>query len=230
MSRTPKIAVSFDFHETEFGFFLKKPYYYSLKNQGATVIPLLYDVDQIDGVLDSCDGLMMPGGLIDLDPKTYKQPKLYDTVKINSLRTEFDFVLLEKALAKDIPILAICWSFQALNVFLGGSLIQDIPKQRPSDLVHEQKEPATTPTHWVDFIEKGKARDIFGAERLKVNSTHHQGLDELGKGLVIEGKATDGLVECFRLDGKDFVWGVQWHPERLDDDPIISAFLKACQH
>ncbi|MDB5037256.1 MAG: glutamine amidotransferase [Bacteriovoracaceae bacterium] len=233
-SKKLKIAVTFDFCETH-GYFLKPDVVKSLRSLGAEVIPLLYDESRISEVLKDVDGVMIPGGVGDVDPQLYGQKKKFQNVKISRERCDFEFRLLEKYLPMEKPLLAICWGLQLVNVFLGGSLIQDIESEReakklsPSKIRHEQEEAKHLPTHWIDFKPKSSAIKLVGAEKLFVNSTHHQAIDQLAKGLKAEAYSPDGLVECFTMNDHAFALGVQWHPERLSDDVIIPAFLKAAQ-
>ncbi len=227
--RPLKIGVTFDFSESH-GFFLKRDVVDSIHSQGAEVAPLLYDLRDVDKKLANLDGLVIPGGLGDLNPELYGQKKKYENVKIVQERCDFEYKLLEKYLPLNRPLLCICWGVQILNAYLGGSLHQDLPQDRPGTLKHEQTESKDLPTHWVHFEEKSEAISLFGAEKLHVNSTHHQGIDRLGKSLEAHGWSEDQLIECVKYKGIDFGWGVQWHPERLKGDPVIPAFLKACQH
>lgn len=200
-----------------------------LQRLGANVIPLFYYQDDLRGALENSDGLLIPGSRYDISPARYGQETKFSSVKTNETRENFEWKLLEVALQLDLPLLGICWGLQLLNVYLGGSLFQDLPQEFSSNLQHEQKTPSTNPVHEVVLTKNGLAENLWKTQRLNVNSTHHQGIDRLGKGLIVEACAPDGLVECIRLEGKNFVWGVEWHPERLSDDPVIPSFLAACR-
>ncbi len=195
---------------------------------GFDPIPLTYEKTELNK-LDRAKGLLIPGGLSDLDPQLYGQKKSHPKVKILKARADFEFRVLDRFLKSKKPLLAICWGMQMLNVYLGGSLHQHLPKNRPSALEHEQKEASDKPTHWVHLDPNGAAAKLFKSSRLKVNSTHHQGVDQLGDGLILEGRAEDGLIECARLQRHEYAWAVQWHPERLARDPVIPSFGEACQ-
>lgn len=223
-----KILVPFDF-DYQYGFFLKEAYFKALQKEGTEVLPLLYDTTSLKRKIEKADALFLPGGLGDLDPQLYGESKNHESVKVIKERCEFEWQLLEQFLPTEKPLLAVCWGFQMLNVFCGGSLYQHLPRDYPSSIQHEQIEDSHTPTHLVHFKAGSHAESLFGVRSLKVNSTHHQGIKELGKTCRAEGWAEDDLLECFYLEGHPFAWAVEWHPERLVGDPIIPAFLKAAQ-
>jgi putative glutamine amidotransferase len=223
-----KIGVTFDFNE-KYGFFLKEDVALSITSREAELVPLVGDFQSIDRLLKTIDGLMIPGGLGDVDPALYRQKKKYDNVEIIRKRCDFEYSILQKYLPMNKPLLGICWGFQIVNVFLGGSLLQDIEQDKKTDVRHAQAEPKHLPTHWVHFDPRSKSRKHFGAEKLYVNSTHHQAIDCLADSLAPEGHCTDGILESYSMKKHPFCIGVQWHPERLADDPVIPSFLKACR-
>jgi putative glutamine amidotransferase len=228
-NKSLKILVPFDF-DSKYGFFLKPDVFKALRSRGAEIIPLLYDEDLLKKHLEDADGLLIPGGLGDVEPSLYGQTKKYECVKVTKERCDFEYKLIDKFLKTEKPLLAICWGHQMLNVFLNGSLHQDLPQDRPSDISHEQKEPGHQPTHWVEFIEGHETFIPRNANRkLFVNSTHHQAIDRLAKDLIAEAHSEDGLIEAYQMKGHAFAWGVQWHPERLADDPVIPKFLEFCR-
>lgn len=186
--------------------------------------PMIKSLESFD-----LDGLILPGSPLDVDPRLYREEKNYPEVKINQLRQDLDWRLIEKAIALKIPILGICFGMQILNVFFGGSLYQHIPADLPSPIEHEQKINKYKPSHEVLLEEDGHLFREFKKSSLQVNSTHHQGIKALGKDLRVEARAHDGLIEAFMHQGDQFILGVEWHPERLEDDLIIPYFLKVCQ-
>ncbi|MGA0163487.1 MAG: gamma-glutamyl-gamma-aminobutyrate hydrolase family protein [Bdellovibrionota bacterium] len=187
--------------------------------------PMLERIESLE-----LDGLILPGSPLDVDPQLYGEEKKYSEVKINQRRQELDWQIIEQALALDMPILGICFGMQILNVFFGGSLYQHIPADLPSPIEHEQKISKYQPSHEVHLEKEGLLFHEFNNKSLQVNSTHHQGVKKLGKNLRLEAKAHDGLIEAFSHETKKFVLGVEWHPERLQDDPVIPYFLKVCRH
>lgn len=223
-----KIAVSFDYHTT-YGYFLKSDVVHSLRSRGAQIIPLLYETHYLQETLEDIDGLIIPGGLGDLHPNLYGESIKYPNVKVIQERCDFEFELLKNYMPMQKPLLCICWGHQMLNVFLGGSLFQDLPSDHPSSIQHEQKEPPHMPTHWVHFVKGSEAEKLWGCQKLFVNSTHHQAIKNLSPHLELQGSSEDGIAEIVRKPDHPFCWGVQWHPERLKDDPVIPAFLEACR-
>jgi putative glutamine amidotransferase len=222
------IAVTFDFNKSH-GYFLKSDVVEALVSRGVRIVPLIYTEQELGKILSEVDGVVLPGGLGDIDPKAYGQKKKYSNVEIIQERFDFESRLLELYLPTRKPLLAICWGLQALNVFFGGSLIQDLDRDRKSKIRHQQTKPKHLPTHWVFFESKSRTQKLLKTDRLFVNSTHHQAIDQLGSSLVAEGRSSDGIIEACALRDHPFCLAVQWHPERLKNDPVIPAFLKACR-
>lgn len=125
--------------------------------------------------------------------------------------------LVKAALAADKPILGICRGMQSLNVALGGTLHQDIKAARPdASLQHVQGRPFDMPAHMVEIVEGSLLEQCVGATRLGVNTIHHQSVDKLGEGLVVNAiSPDDGIIEGIEMPGARFVIGVQWHPEHM---------------
>jgi len=222
-----KIAVPFDFDE-RFGFFLKEDLVKRLLSLNVDIVPLFYCKESLEK-LNATDGLLIPGGLSDLDPQSYGDSSAHPTTKICKSRTDFEFLVLDQYIPTRKPILSLCWGFQMMNVYFKGSLYQHLPEDLDSTIEHEQKAQSHLPTHWVEFQDQSPGISVFGSKKIFVNSTHHQGVKKLGAGLVCEAKSEDNLIECVSVRDHPFFWGVQWHPERLDGDTTIPAFLKACR-
>ena len=221
-----KILVPFDFDQ-KFGFFLKEDYYLALRAQGVEVIPQFFCLQSAKENLKGASGVLLPGGLGDVDPRLYNEDRVHPKTQTNRKRCDFELELIELARKQDLPILGICFGFQILNVYFGGSLYQHLPDEFPSELTHEQQGISSQPCHGVKL--EGFALQMAGKDFENVNSTHHQGVKKLAEPLECLGKAEDGLVEAFRDPRSHFVWGVEWHPERLKGDWVIPNFVKACQ-
>ncbi|MGI9435764.1 MAG: gamma-glutamyl-gamma-aminobutyrate hydrolase family protein, partial [Geminicoccaceae bacterium] len=131
----------------------------------------------------------------------------------------------------DRPVLGICGGQQLLNVALGGTLIQHIPLSVADCLAREQPNPRTEPGHEVEVTADTLLHRLGdGAPRLAVNSAHHQAAAEVGEGVVISGRAPDGVIEAIEVPKKRFCLGVQWHPEysiSAADDAIFQALIRA---
>ena len=181
------------------------------------VLPLEMSEKDADRIVETCDGFLFTGG-----QDVGSCPK----------RDALETLLLSKALSSDKPILGICRGLQFINVFSGGTLWQDLPSQRPSEIVHRQGKPYGVPTHKVEL--NGDLQTLLGRDIIEVNTLHHQAAKDLGNDLTAMAVAPDGIIEAFQMVGKRFVWAVQWHPEymfRTDPDSlaIFSCFVKHCK-
>jgi putative glutamine amidotransferase len=162
------------------------------------------------------DGLVLTGGG-DIDPARFsdrRHPKVED---VSPARDELEIGFTRRALDDDVPLFAICRGIQVLNVALGGTLVQDLPSQRPGPIAHSQREPRHQPTHAVKVMGEGtRLGRVLGTLEVSVNSMHHQAIDSLGFGLREVAWAPDGVIEGVEMPGEErFVLGVQWHPEEL---------------
>lgn len=189
---------------------------------GGVPVILPPSLDCLDDYLRLADGLIFSGGG-DVDPSRYGAVEAHpETYGLNPTRDRFELALIHAALEQDLPILAICRGLQVLNVALGGTLIQDIPAQHPTEasLAHRQHEAgllADDIGHEV-LLAPGwplPAPTGAGSMVLGVNSFHHQAIDRLGSGLAVVARAPDGLAEAVTLPDRAFVFGVQWHPELM---------------
>lgn len=182
------------------------------------------------------DGLILQGGA-DVSPTAYSEEPLRDEWKGDTVRDAYELELFHEFLEARKPVLGICRGMQLMNVALGGSLYQDLPTQRPDAAPHESPDYDRF-AHWVDFAPGSHMSKWFGdMSGGHVVSVHHQAINRLGKDVVVEATAPDGIVEAIRWNGKSFVFGVQWHPEfhnsgnpeLLDCGPLLEAFLSACR-
>ncbi|HXY29182.1 MAG TPA: gamma-glutamyl-gamma-aminobutyrate hydrolase family protein [Gemmatimonadaceae bacterium] len=198
---------------------LTESYLRSIENAGAVplVVAPLRSVAEAARILDAVDGLLLTGGE-DVDPSRYGEAA-HPTVTSNAERDATEIALVEGAHARRMPTLAICRGIQLLNVALGGSLIQDIPSQRPSEFVHASPGARDARTHPVEIEAGSQLAHIVGATHLDVNSFHHQSIGRPAEGLRVTAWAPDGIVEGAEWRGDDW-WAVavQWHPEELTFD------------
>ena len=200
---------------------LKSAYVESVERAGAT--PLLAAPtakrEIIEDLIAMMDGLVISGGYFDIAPERYgQQQRGVRLDEIKAARTDFEWAILEGALEKRVPILAVCGGMQLLNVVLGGTLVQDIGAEVVNALEHEQPTSPREPAHPVDLEPSCVLARELGRTRIEVNTTHHQAIEKLGEGLAAIGRAPDGVIEAIELAGNSSVVGVQWHPELLDDD------------
>ena len=167
--------------------------------------------------VETCDGLLLTGGG-DIHPRRYGANEDGASFKdVDERRDELEFALLEKAMNSRVPILGICRGLQTVNVFLGGSLHPDLESEGFS--AHVKKEGREL-RHEISIESGSMLSEITGQSRGSVNSTHHQGVDRLGRGLFISARSDDGVAEALEQKekkGKSFLLLVQWHPERMKD-------------
>ena len=156
------------------------------------------------------DGVLLPGGC-DVNPKRYGQENLY-AKNLNDNLDDVQFQILEEAIRLRKPVLGICRGHQVIHSYFGGSLIQDIPTQVGKEIEH-RKLKNVDGVHEMIIPKESYLYPLYG-ERCLVNSSHHQSVKELGKGMVLEGSAPDGIVEASRHESLP-IWTVQYHPERL---------------
>ena len=171
--------------------------------------------------LDAVDGLIFSGGS-DLDPELYGVEVHPETNGVVRERDEFELELMRAALARDVPLLAICRGSQVLNVAAGGTLEQHVPDRVGTD-VHKQT-PGVFAVHGVDVLPSTRLAKILG-DRSEVKSHHHQGYGELGGGLQEAARAPDGTTEALEDPSKRFALGVLWHPEEGEDMKLFEALV-----
>jgi putative glutamine amidotransferase len=209
---------------------IRENYCAAIARTGGLPIPLPHQPDLVESYLDLLDGLVVTGGAFDLDPSLYGATERHATVRTKERRTAFEWAITEAALARDLPTLGICGGQQLLNVVLGGDLIQHIPDAVPGCLAHEQPNPRTEPGHPVEVAPGTMLHRIGGCARLEVNSAHHQAAGAIGPGVVVSGRAPDGVIEAIEAPDRRFCLGVQWHPEyRISaaDDALFAALIEA---
>jgi len=175
----------------------------------------------IEETLWALDGVVFSGGA-DVDPSRYGAEPHPETDTPQARRDAGEMALLEAALERDMPVLAICRGFQLLNVARGGDLIQHLPEEVGHD-VHKQV-PGEFAVHPVEVKEGTRLAAIVG-ERSDVTSHHHQALGRVGEGLVETAWAADGTLEAVEDPSQRFTVGVQWHPEASEDAALFEALV-----
>jgi len=177
------------------------------------------------------DGLLITGGNFDIPPSYYGEEPRPLLGQVNEERSYFEKALCLAALEGDIPLLGVCGGMQLLNVVVGGTLYQDL-SYRPQTDIHEQPQARTLPHHEVSIAPNSKLACVCDTTGMRVNSTHHQIIHNLGMHVSAAATALDGVIEAIELPGHTFAIGVQWHPELLDSPQqhaIYRAFVKAAQ-
>jgi len=199
------------------------------------MIPLLDSPDFIRDLAEHLDGILLTGNKSDLDPARYRVSRLNACGPTQPLRDSMDFFLLETAMKREIPILAICFGIQSLNVFLGGTLIQDIPTAISNPIQHNDPDSMGFPSHKIRISSGSVLEALAGGLDSAVNSTHHQSIERPGAGLEAIAHAPDGVIESiFGTNQRHWILGVQWHPEKsygCDDfsQHLFKCFLARCR-
>lgn len=207
---------------------IRENYCSSISKLGGIPIPLVYDNNSINTILEKIDGFIITGGAFDIDPAYFSEKKKFSNVITKTNRTNYEIKLCCEVLKKNLPLLGICGGQQLLNVIYGGSLIQDIKREVKTSINHEQKNPRDQTSHSVSIVDKTNLRNIVSKKKIKVNSAHHQAVKTIGLGLSVNALAEDGIIEGIEDRKLDFCIGVQWHPEFLiekSDKEILKKFI-----
>jgi putative glutamine amidotransferase len=185
-------------------------------------------------MLDRLDALVLSGG-VDVDPALYGEPRHATVTRVVPERDAFEIALVDEALRRELPLLAICRGHQVLNVARGGTLYQDIPSQIPGAGHHDRDSARWEYCHDVDVLPGTRLREVLGRDKVAVNSFHHQAVKDVGRGLVVSARgAGDGVVEAIEDPTRRFALGVQWHPESFWDQPrtfqaLFEAVVRAAR-
>ncbi len=198
--------------------------------------PVILDTrDDPAAVLERVDAVLLTGGA-DVDPALYGDAP-HPTTNVDADRDRFEIPLSKHALAKNVPVLAICRGVQVLNVAAGGSLIQDIPSGVRSTLDHAIEQPKHAIAHAVRVTPGTQLAAALGPDpdvsACPVNSRHHQSVATVAPSFVVSAVSPDGVVEAIERPGPGFCIGVQWHPENFwqsgEFAPLFSAFVRAAR-
>lgn len=205
-----------------------------IKNGGVPVmLPFAEGEAAMEKIAQTFDGFVFTGG-DDIKPDYYNEKKVPECADDCEERDKLEFALFKEVIKTGKPVLGICRGMQFLNVAMGGSLYQDLPSMRKSDVVHRQGQPYDGDIHTVEVYNDSLLHKIVKQDTISVNSLHHQAVKDLGKGVKACGIAPDGLVEAVYSPDHKFFLGVQWHPEmRFAKDEnsmaIGKAFVDACK-
>ena len=197
-------------------------YVYAVERAGGRALLVPPSEDGVEETLQALDGLVFSGGS-DLDPGLYDQEPHKETFGIHEARDRAELALLEAALERDMPVLAICRGSQVLNVARGGDLVQHLP-----EVVGDEKHkhtPGTFADHNVTLEDGTRLGSLLG-ERAPVKSHHHQGIGRIGEGLRVAAHAEDGTVEAVEDPDRRFALGVLWHPEAGEDARLFEELVR----
>ena len=212
-------------------FYLSRHYSEAVEVAGGAPVhlSLIPKPDYINAVVDGLDGILLPGSDSDVDPLRYGQQPHPKLGAVHPIKDETDLLLIEAAETRQIPVFAICFGMQILNVSRGGTLIQDIESQRHEAIKHEQGAPRDRASHRINIAEDTKLSSIAQVEHVAVNSHHHQGIETLGANLIATAWSSDGIIEALEDPRPDrWLVAVQWHPELgWERDPVSRRLFAA---
>lgn len=197
---------------------------------GEPVLLSLAHPESLEGQLAGLQGFVLPGSPADVNPREYGAVNRGKSEPADLPRENTDRAILGHAFAEQKPVLAICYGCQLLNVYLGGTLIQDLKSDTGTTLAHRKKdltpEPLDDPRHEVRFVAPSQLATMARGTEAVVNSSHHQAIEMPGRQLRITGETSDGTVESVEWTGDaNWVIGVQWHPERMRGDTLAERLF-----
>jgi putative glutamine amidotransferase len=226
----------------------RKPERYLRMIEAAGAEPVLVSLQHAQAKLAelarTLDALVLPGSPADVNPEWYHAPRHAKSTEPDLQREQADFTVLDVAFAERKPVLAICYGTQSLNVYLGGTLVQDIPSEIETPLTHHWAQAAGEPEpfHTLRVEPGSRLAQLAPAEETDVNSDHHQAVLRAGRGLRAVAYAPDGVIEAVELTEEraaepnvaaasakpnaHWVLGVQWHPERMPQDAFAQTLFR----
>ena len=183
--------------------------------------------NQLAEEIRDLDAFILPGSPADVHPSLFKAAVHPNCSISDPCRESTDFAILAHAIKEQKPVLAICYGTQSLNVFLGGTLVQDIPSEIKTTIQHPWTgHEGPEPHHQIALEPKSRLAQLAAAGEIRVNSSHHQSVLAPGKNLRIVAHAPDGVVEAVEWTGdSNWVMGVQWHPERMAATDVLAQSL-----
>ena len=192
------------------------------------IIPPVADKDVIINTLERLDAIILTGGA-DYNPLWAGEEPSAKLHHINAQRDLPELLITRLAYNRNTPMLGICRGIQTLAMALDGKVIQDISETIPNTIKHSQDADTCEPTHSVSVAEGSMLHDVYGKDKLYVNSFHHQAVGDCGPKFIVTAKANDGVVEAIESSEYRKIMGVQWHPECMGDDgqPLFKWLVDA---
>ena len=196
------------------------------------ILPPLGKEVEIDPWLDRLDGFLLTGSSRDMEPRRIGLPAHSSVQPLPERREDSDRLLLRRLLERRLPLLAVGLGMQQLNVACGGTLFVHLPEDLPRAMPH--RDPTGAPHRHTVLVEPGtRMEEIYGAGEIRVNSSHHQAVRQVGTGFRVAASAPDGVIESIEsTDPNWFCIGVQWHPESETasalDLQLFELFIQAC--
>lgn len=212
----PRIGITMRIEAETDRFYLARHYSEAVEAAGGIPvhISLIPNAGYLTSIVDNLDGVLLPGSDSDVDPLRYGHEPHQKLGTVQPVKDETDLIVLDEIEKRSLPLLAICFGMQILNVSRGGTLIQDIDAQLPGAIKHEQGSPRDRPSHRLKLSTGSILRSLAESDIAVVNSHHHQAIETIGNNLVATAWAADGLVEGLEDSrAEKFALAVQWHPE-----------------
>ena len=208
----PLIGVSLGYNPTKNS--VNNTYINSILMNGGVpyLIPVTDNVEVLRQIVAQLDGIVFTGGE-DFEPAYFGEENHEKLGEVNVTRDTYDLTLFKLATDRNIPTLGICRGLQLINVAMGGTLYQDLPAEKPSDINHRQEEAGTVPTHSVSVVDGSMMHQILGEKEIQVNTFHHQAIEKLAPGLKIVGWSNDSVPELIEAYPHRQILGTQFHPE-----------------
>ena len=203
------------FHTVE-RYFINKSYLTAIRLNGGLPlpIPVLEDTEHMKTYLDMCDALLLPGGG-DVDPMFFGEDPHRELGIVMPEIDKYEISILQLAFERKMPILGICRGVQVINIAKGGTIFQDIHEcSGKKTILHQQQYHSNIGIHRIIIEEDSLLCEILGSAELRVNSMHHQAINEPGKDMVVTATAPDGIIEAIESKDRSII-GVQWHPELM---------------
>lgn len=217
---------------------VRKNYCEAIARAGAIPIMLPYYPEYVEDYLNLCSAIVVTGGGFDIDPTLFGASHIHASVTVKPQRTQFEWALIKGAYERKMPVLGICGGMQLLNVVLGGTLIQHIPDEISTALVHKTDFSHFKSGHSVTLTHGSTLKSIIGHDRMEVNTNHHQAISRVAHGLRVNAVAPDGVIEGVESAHYDGCLGLQWHPEHWvnsdyaindSDHKIFTWFVEKAQ-
>jgi putative glutamine amidotransferase len=227
MVKRPIIGITVDYNEKQTSYDSPHAYATSVERAGGLPILLPYrtDLSLVPLYADMVDGIVFTGGH-DICPERYGEQWHPKCIPVDPAREKFEFALIAEIERRRTPMLGICFGSQLLNIYRGGSMYQFLPDLPRDGALEHRRIGEVAPRHDVTLVEESIAAKAIGKTTVNANSSHKQAVKTVGRGLRVIAKSPDGIIEGTEDPSYPLMLGVQWHPERLSDEPEHLALFK----
>ena len=234
MKTKPLIGITTSFDSKASTMNIRTTYTEAVMHGGGipVLLPVTMDPNRIRELFESVDGVLLCGGP-DIHPNLYGEQIKYYCGHVNHERDVFELELARLCIEEDKPLMGICRGSQVLNVACGGTLYQDINLQGATDFKHADNSESHSPVaHPVNLLTGKFFEQVLGISELEITSWHHQAVRAPGEGIEIAALCPDGIIEGVYMPAKKCIFGVEWHPEMLPDNPgykLFDYFVDQCR-